>query len=131
MCLDSVFTQATYTQDRLRHVHHMEIVSFRLTANFQPYLSLSVLLERFSVGTSETSCTVRLFHFGFRTPLGTHFDRGSAVNHHQSVLALIATILAQGYVADHVFDREHKFFSRLGIGVFSFDLIHHFVVVGS
>ena len=45
--------------------------------------------------------------------------------------ALIATILAQCYVAVHVFDREHKFFSRLCIGVFSFDLIHHFIVVGS
>ena len=26
VCLNSVFTQPTYTQDRLRHVHHMEII---------------------------------------------------------------------------------------------------------
>ena len=48
MCLNSVFTQTTYTQDRFRHVHHMEIIPFRLTENFQPDLSLTVFLERFS-----------------------------------------------------------------------------------
>ena len=59
VCLNFLFTQATYTQDRLRHVHHTEIKPFRLTANYQPDLSLSVFLERFSVGTSETSRTIR------------------------------------------------------------------------
>ena len=38
----------------------MEIIPFRLTENFQPDLSLSVFLERFSGGTSETSRTIRL-----------------------------------------------------------------------
>ena len=76
-------TQTTYTQDRFRHVHHMEIIPFRLTANFQPDLSLSVFLERFSVCSSETSCTIRLSQFGVPKPLGTHVDRGSAVDHHQ------------------------------------------------
>ena len=28
MCVNSLFAQATYTQDRLRHVHHMEIIPF-------------------------------------------------------------------------------------------------------
>ena len=60
----------------------MEIVSFRLTADSQPDVSLSVLLERFSISTSESSRTVRLLHLGFPKPLGTHVDRGSAVDHH-------------------------------------------------
>ena len=59
VCFNSLFTQATYTQDRLRHVHQMKIISFRQTAHFQPDLSLSVFLERFSVCTSETSCTIQ------------------------------------------------------------------------
>ena len=65
------FKQATCNQDRLRHVHHMEIIPFRLTANSQPDLSLSVFLERFSVGTSETSLTITLFQLGVPKPLGT------------------------------------------------------------
>ena len=28
VCLNSLLTQATYTQDRLRHVHHKEIIPF-------------------------------------------------------------------------------------------------------
>ena len=58
MCLNSIFTQRIYIQERFRRVHHMEIVPFRLTANFQPDLTLSVFLERFSVCSSETSCTI-------------------------------------------------------------------------
>ena len=85
-CLSSVFTQTTHTQDRFRHVHHMKIVPFRLTANFQPDPSLSVFLERFSVCSSETSCIIRLFQFGVPEPLGTHVDRGSAFNHHQTFM---------------------------------------------
>ena len=53
---------------------------------FQPDLSLSVFLERFFVCSSETSCTIRLFQFGVPKPLGTHVDRGSAVNHHQTFM---------------------------------------------
>ena len=94
MCLNSVFTQTTYTQDRFRHVHHMEIVPFRLTTNFQPDLSLSVFLERFSVCSSETSCTIRLFQFGVPKPLGTHVDRGSAVDHHQTFMGSWVPLLA-------------------------------------
>ena len=75
MCLNSVFTQTTYTQDRFRHVHQMEIVPFRLTTNLQPDLSFPELLERFSVCTSETSRTIRLLQFGFPKPPGTHVDR--------------------------------------------------------
>ena len=86
MCLSSVFTQTTHTQDRFRHVHHMEIIPFRLTANFGPDLSLSVFLERFSVCSPETSCIIRLFQFGVPEPLGTYVDRGSAVNHHQTFM---------------------------------------------
>ena len=86
MCLNSVFTQTTYTQDRFRHVHHMEIIPFRLTAHVQPDLSLSVFLERFSVCSSETSCIIRLFQFGVSKPLGTHVDRSSAVDHHQTLM---------------------------------------------
>ena len=85
-CLNSVFTQTTYTQDRFRHVHHMEIVPFRLTPIFQPDLSLSVFLERFSVCSSETCYTIRLFQSGVPKPLGTHVDRGSAVDHHQTFM---------------------------------------------
>ena len=85
VCFDSLFTQATCTQDRLRHVYHMKIISFRLTADFQPDLSLSVFLERFSACTSETSCTIRLSQFEF-PHLGTHVDRGSGVDHHQTFM---------------------------------------------
>ena len=63
----------------------MEVIPYRLTANSQPDLSLSVFLERFSVGTSATSRTIRLFQLGVPTPLGTHVDRGSAVDYHLSV----------------------------------------------
>ena len=80
------FSHTTYTQDRFRYVHHMEIVPFRLTTNFQPDLSLSVVLEQFSVCSSEISCTIRLFQFGVPKPLGTHVDRGSAVDHHQTFM---------------------------------------------
>ena len=85
-CASTPFSHTTYTQDRFRHVHHMEIIPFRLTANFQPDLSLSVFLERFSVCSSETSCTIRLFQCGVPKPLGTHIDRGSAVDHHQTFM---------------------------------------------
>ena len=78
MCLYSMFAQVTYTQNRLLHVNHMEIVSLRLTTHCQPDLSLSVLLERFSVSTSELSRTIRLLQLG----LPKHVDRGSAVDHH-------------------------------------------------
>ena len=61
----------------------MEIIPFRLTANFQPGLSLSVFLERFSVCSPETSCIIRVFQFGVPEPLGTYVG-GSAVNHHQT-----------------------------------------------
>ena len=131
MRLDSLFTQVTHTQDWFRHVNHMKIVSFRLTSNFHPDLALSVFLEQFSICTSESSRVIRLLQLGFPKPLGTHIDRGSAVNHHQSILTLSATILAQGYVTDHVFNREHKFFSSLGIDVLGFNLIDHLVVFGS
>ena len=86
MCLCSVFTQTTRTQDRFRHVYHMKIVLFRLTTICQLDPSLSVFLERFSVCSPETSCIIRLFQFGFPEPLGTHVDRGSAVNHHQTFM---------------------------------------------
>ena len=49
----------------------MEIIPFRLNANFQPDLSLSVFLERFSVCALEASCIIRLFQFGVPEPLGT------------------------------------------------------------
>ena len=64
----------------------MEIIPFHLTANFQQDLSLSVFLERFSVCSSGTSCIIRLFQFGVSKPSGTHVDRGSAVDHHQSLM---------------------------------------------
>ena len=80
------FSHKQHTQDRFRHVHHMKIVLFRLTANFQPDPSHSVFLERFSVCSSETSCIIRLFQFGVPEPLGTHVDRSSAVNHHQTFM---------------------------------------------
>ena len=117
MCLYFMFAQVPYTQNRFKHVDYMEIVSFRLTTNFQPDLSLSVLLERFSVSTSESSRTIRLLQLGFPKPLGTQVDRGSAVDHHQSVLTLSATILAQGYVTDHAVNREQKLFSSLAVDV--------------
>ena len=60
-----------------------------------------------------------------------HVDRGSAVDHHQSVFTLNATILAQVYVIDLVFNCEHVLFSRLGIDVLYIDLVHHLVVIGS
>ena len=37
-----------------------------------------------AVFSPETSCIIRLFQFGVPEPLGTHVDRGSAVNHHQT-----------------------------------------------
>ena len=86
MCLSSVFTQTTHTHDRFRHVHHMEIIPFRLTTNFQLDPSLSEFLERFSVCSSETSCIIILFQFGVPEQLGTHVDRGSGVDHHQTFM---------------------------------------------
>ena len=49
----------------------MQVIPFRLTAGSQPDLSLSVFLERFSVGTSETRRTIRLLQLGVPKPLGT------------------------------------------------------------
>ena len=54
VCFDSVFAQATDTQDRLCHVYHMELISFQLISNSQPDLSLSVILECSSVRASES-----------------------------------------------------------------------------
>ena len=65
-----MFTQATYTQDRLRHVYHMNIMSFRLTADFQTDLSLAVFLEWFSVCTSETSAPSDCSSLEFPSHLG-------------------------------------------------------------
>ena len=146
MCLNSVFTQTTYTQDRFRHVHHVEIVPSRVTAHFQPDLSLSVFLERFSVYSSETCYTIRLFHSGVPKPLGTHVDTGSGVDHHQTfmgswvpvpgcfsffTLVHFATILAQVFDTDFVFNSVNVLLSRLGIGVLDFILVHHLVVICS
>ena len=145
MCLNSVFTQTTYTQDRFRHVH-MEIIPLRLTANFQPDLSLSVFLERFSVCSSGTSCIIILFQFGVPEPLGTHVDRGSAVNHHQTFMGSwvpvpgcflffyfihSATTLAQVYDIDFVFNRVNVLLVRLGIWIFDLHLVYHLFVVCS
>ena len=157
----SVFTQTTYTQDRFRHVHHMQIVPFRLTTNFQPDLSLSVFLERFSVCSSETSCTIRLFLFGVPKTLGTHVDRGSAVDHQQTFMSSwvltgclfsclfmgswvpipgcfpffnfihSATTLAQVYDIDFVLNCVNVLLARLGIWIFDLHLVHHLVVVCS
>ena len=84
----------------------MQVMPFRLTAGSQPDLSLSVFLERFSVGTSETRRTIRLLQLGVPKPLGTHVDRGSAVDHHQSIFTFSATILDQV----HAFNRKNEFF---------------------
>ena len=127
------------------HVHHMEIVPFRLTANFQPDLSLSVFLERFSVCSSDTNCTIGLFQFGVPKPLGTHVDRGSAVDHHQTFMGSwvplprclfmgswipipscfpffnfihSANTLAQLYNIDFVFNRVNVLLSKLGVWIF-------------
>ena len=126
-----MFAQVTYTQNPFCHVDFMEIVSFCLTTSSQPHLSLSVLLERPSVSTTWSNRSVRLFQIGCTKPLGTNIDRGSAVNHHQSILTFSAAILARGYVTDQVFNREHKLFSSLGVDVLDLDLIHHLVMVGS
>ena len=67
MCLNSLFTPAFHTQDRLRHVHHIEIIPLRLTAISQAYMSHSGFLERVSIGTSETIRTFRLFQLGVPT----------------------------------------------------------------
>ena len=154
MCLNSVFTQTTYTQDRFRHVHHMEIVPFRLTANFKPDLFLSVFLERFSVCSSETGYTIRLIQFGVPKPRGTHVDRGSAVDHHQTFMGswvpipgclfmgswvpipgcfpsvnfiYSATTLASVYNIDFVFNRVNVLLSS----VLDHNLVHHLVVICS
>ena len=123
------FARCVSTPFSLRHVHHMEIVLFRPTANFEPDLSLSVFLERFSVCSSETGCTIRLFQFGVPKPLGTHVDRGSAVDHHQAFKGSrvpipgcfpffnfihSATTLAQVYDIDFVFNRVSVLLSMLG-----------------
>ena len=52
---ESVFTQVTDTQGRLRHLHHMEVVLFQVVSDLQPNLMLSVVLECPSVGTSENN----------------------------------------------------------------------------
>ena len=96
------FTQTTFSQDRFRHVRHMEIVPFRLTAKCQPDLSLSVFLERFSVCSSETSCTIRLFQFGGPKPLGTHVDRGSAIiTRHSWVLGSTPWLVCSWVLGSH------------------------------
>ena len=53
MCFDSVFTQVADTQDRLRYFHHMEVAPFQFVSDLQPDLTISVILECPSVGTSE------------------------------------------------------------------------------
>ena len=45
VCFSSVLAQITDTQDRLRHLHHMEVVLFQVVSDLQPDLTLSVLLE--------------------------------------------------------------------------------------
>ena len=85
--------QATYTQDRLRRVHHMKIIPFRLTTNSQPDLSLSVFLERvfrWRLWGKSHHQTVPVW--SSQNHLG-HVDRGSAVDDHQSIFTLSATIL--------------------------------------
>ena len=104
----------------------MEIVPFRLTANFQADLSLSEFLERFSVGSSETSCIIRLFKFGVPEPLGTHVDRGSAVDPipwlsvqgflgpNPWLLSFLQIYLLRNHFGSSL---RHVLLSRLGIGV--------------
>ena len=121
---------------RAGNLHSKSVLSRRLHGNrivssdrpFSTRSSFSVLLGRFSVSTSGSSRTIRLLQLGFPKPLGTHVDRGSAVDHHQSILTLSATILAQGYVTDRVFNREHTLFSSVGVDILDF---HHIVMVGS
>ena len=53
VCFDSVFPQVTGTQDRFRHFHHVKVVLSRVFSDLQPDLTLSIVLECSSVGTSE------------------------------------------------------------------------------
>ena len=129
------FSDTTYTQDRFRHVHHMEIVPFRLTANFQRDLSLSVFIERFSVYSSETCYTIRLFYSGVSKPLGTHVDRGSAVDHHQTFMGSWVPVPGCFFLFSILFNSQPlwlKFnLSRFGIGVLNRNFVHHLVVICS
>ena len=76
VCLNSLFTEATYTQYRLRHVHHMEIMSFRLDRKFS---SKSVAFRTpgpsFPLAPLRSDCS----QLGVPKPLVTNVGRGSAV----------------------------------------------------
>ena len=146
MCVNSVFTQTTYTQDKFRHVHHMEIVPFRLTANFQPDLSLSVSWSGFPFAPlrqdAPSDCSSLEFpnHLGHtltEAPLsiitrltwvpGSH----SLAVFLSSVLSTPQPLLAHVYNIDFVFNRVNVLLSRLGIWVLDINLVHHLVVVCS
>ena len=52
-CVSIPRSQVTDTQDRLRHLHHTEVVPFQVVSDLQPNFTISVVLLCPSVGTSE------------------------------------------------------------------------------
>ena len=51
-CFSSVFALVTDNQDRLCHLHHMEVIPSQAVSDLHPDLTLSVILECSSVRTS-------------------------------------------------------------------------------
>ena len=82
--LNFVFARFSDTQDRFRHVHHMELTYFQQIAEFPPDLSLSVLWE--CSRTEPPDCGERILQTTW-----ADIDRCSTVDHHQSVFVTFAT----------------------------------------
>ena len=134
MCLNSVFTQTTYTQDRFRHVHpHGNRTVSSDHKNFSQICLFPYPWSGFPFAPLRQVCTIRLFQFGVPKPFGTHVGQRLRCRSSPDLHGFLGPspwlfsflqfdhsgiTLAQIYDIDFVFNCVNVLLVRLGIWIF-------------